>query len=408
MHCERGLAAAIVLALAATAPGPATAQSKDSIGPAAAATLELPRPTGPHRVGRTELHLVDEGRQDPFETSKPRELMISVWYPAAPTAAAGGAAYIASGAGKLVAEALLKPMGVEPARLDLSAIRTHASAEAAPAKGRYPVVLYSPGGGFSRSFGTVLVEDLASRGYVVVTIDHTYEALAVEFPDGRVVARAMPKGEGVLQRTIAARVADARFVLSALEGSVGRRLPNGLASRMDFSRVGMFGHSAGGFTALQAMAQDRRIDAAANLDGSLAYSMSKSIYGEVVEQGLNRPFLLMGAGVSGKERRPHTHQWAPDWHRLWARSAGWKRDLYIEKGEHLSFSDHAALLPAIARAVKLPPLVTSSALGAADPARVIAIERAYLAAFFDQHLKGKRQPLLDAASPLHPEATFVN
>ena len=167
----------------------------------------------------------------------------------------------------------------------------------------------------------------------------------------------------------------------------------------------MFGHSAGGFTALQAMAQDRRIDAAANLDGSLAYSMSKAVYGDVVEQGLDRPFLLMGAGTSGRERRPHTHAGAPDWRRLWERSRGWKRDLYIETAEHMSFADHQVLLPQVAQQLGVPPLVVGNALGEADPARALAAQRAYLATFFDLHLKGQRQTLFD--QPL-PDVTIID
>jgi predicted dienelactone hydrolase len=45
-----------------------------------------------------------------------------------------------------------------------------------------PVVLYSPGLGGNRDSSTVLVEQLVSRGYVVVTIDHTHDASQVEFP----------------------------------------------------------------------------------------------------------------------------------------------------------------------------------------------------------------------------------
>ena len=34
---------------------------------------------------------------------------------------------------------------------------------------------------------TFLFEDLASRGYVVASVDHTYEATAEDFPDARFV-----------------------------------------------------------------------------------------------------------------------------------------------------------------------------------------------------------------------------
>jgi hypothetical protein len=45
--------------------------------------LTFPEPTGPHLVGTTELHLVDRHRDDPFVPGRSRELMISIWYPAA-------------------------------------------------------------------------------------------------------------------------------------------------------------------------------------------------------------------------------------------------------------------------------------------------------------------------------------
>ena len=41
----------------------------------------FPRPTGPYSVGSTELHLIDPHRDDPYVPGRPRELMISLWYP---------------------------------------------------------------------------------------------------------------------------------------------------------------------------------------------------------------------------------------------------------------------------------------------------------------------------------------
>jgi hypothetical protein len=48
-----------------------------------------------------------------------------------------------------------------------------------------------------------------------------------------------------------------------------QRLPLGLASIMDLSRTGMFGHCLGGDTAAQTMAADDRISAGIDLDGSI-------------------------------------------------------------------------------------------------------------------------------------------
>jgi hypothetical protein len=62
-----------------------------------------------------------------------------------------------------------------------------------------------------REPGTGLVSDLASRGYVVVTMDDTYEAAEVEFPNGRIAA---PRGNQFLADSV--RIADTRFVLDEL------------------------------------------------------------------------------------------------------------------------------------------------------------------------------------------------
>ncbi|GAB3891694.1 hypothetical protein GCM10029964_065280 [Kibdelosporangium lantanae] len=49
--------------------------------------LTLPEPTGPYEVGTTSVHLVDPARHDPWDPpGAPRELMISLWYPAQSTA----------------------------------------------------------------------------------------------------------------------------------------------------------------------------------------------------------------------------------------------------------------------------------------------------------------------------------
>ena len=61
----------------------------------------------------------------------------------------------------------------------LSTVQTNAVSDAAPAgqQRSLPLVVLSPGYTGSRSTLTVLAEDLASHGYVVTGIDHTYESL---------------------------------------------------------------------------------------------------------------------------------------------------------------------------------------------------------------------------------------
>jgi len=386
--------AAAPLALALVlCPAAATSQ------PTSPVALTLTAPTGALPIGVVERHLVDSSRADPWFPDRRREVMISIWYPAVDKAVGERASYIAAAPARLLAESLLRPIGVDPARINIAELETHATAGAAARRGRYPVVIYSPGGGLPRALGTTLVEDLASRGYVVVTIDHPSDANAVEFPGGRVVLASQPSGEEGLRRMMAARVGDAQFVLDELEKLRKSRDGRALASSMDLSRIGMFGHSAGGFAAFETALIDRRFDAVANLDGSLGYAMSLQRYGDVVEKGLNRPFMIVGAGVSGPQKAPHNHLGAREWGLMWDHSTGWKRDYYIAEGEHMAFADHAAVLPQIAAGLRLPPVLVTTSLGKADPMQQVAAQRGLVAAFFDQHLKKKKQPLLDAAAP---------
>jgi predicted dienelactone hydrolase len=70
---------------------------------------------------------------------------------------------------------------------DAAAAPLTAGHEGAPVlrtPGRLPVIVFSHGAGGHRSETTIVVQELASHGYVVVTVDHTYDAFS-EFPGVR-------------------------------------------------------------------------------------------------------------------------------------------------------------------------------------------------------------------------------
>ena len=406
-----GAAVVMSVAMVSTAPvAPAQAAS-------APLQLSLPAPTGPYPVGATELHLVDHDRADPWVAGRPRELMTTVWSPARPAGRAPVAPYLPPLAAQRFGQDAAAHLGIAAEQVDWAGITTHARA-GAPARahhGGYPVVIYSPGGGRSRAEGTTLVAELASRGYVVVTVDHTYETPMVEFPGGRLETRRLPDlASAELGRAlIRTRVQDTRLVLDRLAVLAAggnpdagkRRLPRGLGAALDLSRAGMFGHSAGGFTTAETMLVDRRLDAGADLDGSMAYSFSNNDFGDVVTRGLDRPFLLMGAGLSSG--RPHTHREAADWRSFWQHSTGWKLDLHIPAGEHFTVTDHQTLLPQLAAAFTLPEGFVTAAVGSVDPGRIVTSQRVYVSAFFEQHLRQRPQPVLNGPSPRHPDVAFI-
>lgn len=381
---------------AAAAPVSAPAEARTRPAPG---QLVLPAPTGSARIGTVALHLVDSSRRDPWARSRQaREIMLQIWYPARDTPRHPRAPWLSPGLADLV-----NPPG---SPLILPTTHAHTGAPLDQRAGARPVLLYSHGFGGHRSETTALVEELASRGYVVVTIDHTHNAAAVEFPDGRLVTNAIEPpdfddpADPAATKAVAVRAADTRFVLDQLAAlnagrnpdAAGRPLPPGLRGALALSRVGMFGHSLGGATTLAAMHADPRIRAGVNADGA--------IFGPVVGAGLDRPVLLLGS-------EGHNRHTDPTWAALWQRLRGWRLNLELAGSAHASFTDAQVLDPQAARVLGIPPGQLVPNIGTIDPKRSVAVQRAYLRAFFDRHLGRGDGRLLGGASPRYPQMRFV-
>ncbi|WP_241562223.1 hydrolase [Streptomyces hoynatensis] len=384
------------------------------------ARATLPRPSGPFPVGTVSVRLVDRSRPDPWVPEVPyRELMVSLRYPAREVAGLRRAPQLTAGEAAAF-DQLNNFAGLLPAgAVDWAGTRTFAY-EDAPLDRRHgprPVVLYSPGVLDPRSFGTTLTDELASRGHVVVTVDHTYEVSAVEFPGGRVLTSVLPaEAEAaaeagtlteLLRKTAAVRVADTRFVLDQLTAlpAGGGQLPWRFRHAVDTGAIGMFGQSAGGFTALQAMHDDPRLTAAADLDGVLAYVQEDTEPGglsPVAVDGLEGPVLLMG--MEG-----HDHHSVPSWGALWEHSTGPRADLTLSGSRHATFTDAAWMLPSLAPRLGLPAEAVAETIGTIPAGRAVAAQRAYVAGFFASRLLGRGdESLWEGPSPLFPEIRFVS
>ncbi|MET9241227.1 lipase [Nonomuraea sp. NPDC003709] len=384
-----GIAATALATLLVTLP-PAAARAAETRPPV---QLTLPAPTGPHPLGTVSLHLVDRSRPDPLAGGHtPRELMVTLTYPARTTAGHPVAPWIEPKAGR----EYLREQGLSAGAVLLPLTHGHEGAPADRRLGRLPVVLYSPGNDTPRSINTMVVEELASRGYVVGTLGHTFDGV-VQFPGGRVVASA-PDGPATGPLIAEQRIADTRFVLDRLTelnrggnpDAERRRLPAGLRGLLDLGRVGMFGHSAGGATVASAMFEDPRIKAGLSLDGPVA--------GPVVTAGLDRPYMLMEA----TKARPEN---LPDLATFWSRLRGWKLAVRAEGAEHASYTDLEVIIAQAAPALDLSAAQVAEQIGTLAPARAVAIQRAYPLAFFDRHLRRKGH-LLDRPSRRFPEVTF--
>jgi dienelactone hydrolase len=342
----------------------------------------IPAPTGHQPVGSTSLYLKDTSRPDPWVPSvDARELMVSLFYPAA------------SGDGPRTryvtpeeSAAILADSGLDVPPDLLSGTRTNAVRDARPV-GRphsLPLIVLSPGYTRPRAMLTALAEDLASHGNVVAVIGHTYENVATSFPDGRVVGCAsceVPHDEAFWQKLMLGRAVDVSFVLDELTG----RHPKWRGAHLvDPSRIGMAGHSAGGASAIPAMVADDRIKAGMNIDGTTQVP--------IPDPGLARPFMFVSHQLAPTLCAPGNDPWERDW----AQMTGWKRWVEVAGTVHPSFTDLGLFADQI-----------GVDLGAeTSAARTQAITRAYVTAFFDRHLRGKPQPLLDQPAPGYPEVAF--
>ncbi|MFF4871758.1 MULTISPECIES: alpha/beta hydrolase [unclassified Streptomyces] len=387
----RAVAATVLACSLALTAGVATAAAPDTPVPGASTAVAqparpavLPAPTGPHPVGSTVLPLVDRSRTDPWvPTADGRALMVTLHYPAARSGGGSPAPYATREEARLLAEQLGPGVSGDV----LARTRTHSRTDVRPAPGHRPLVLLSPGFSVSRWTLTALAEDLASRGYVVASVDHAYESFGISLPGGRtltcVACKALDE-DGVHGSVVTStRAADMRYVLDRL---VGPRSVWRYADVIDARRIGMAGHSIGGASAATAMAADRRIDAGINMDGAF--------WEELPAEGLRgRPFMMLGT---------HDEMHLPggidtSWDRTWSALDGWKRWITLAGSDHFSFSDG----PVISRHFGLPePELPAD--------RAVALTRTYVSAFFDRHLRGLPRPVLNGPTAANPEAHFQN
>jgi len=445
-----GTAVALAGGVIATSAGAARAAAAGTgAAPPGRLRLTLPAPTGPYPVGTVALHMIDYSRQDPFlSTPHPRELMISLWYPASgqwPWGQAGGcpfAPWIPPVADNLLRAQLIPwplvpvtlpgggtgyepgpaplPISLQGVGFPVTPARLGAPAAAPPAV--CPVVLYSPGDEEDREFGTTQADDLASHGFVVVTIDHTYEAPEVVFPGNRIALQVNPQPPQTTVLTT--RIADVRFVLDSIAAIAAganpdaehHPLPAGLPAILDLSRTGMFGHSIGGDTTAQVMAVDDRIIAGLDLDGTIVPTVPCTpaefdpLATAVARKLGGRPFMFMcSAGVTPFQTpgKPEAAGIPGFWQGL----SGWRLFLSMNDSAHFTYTDYEAFLSQLAAAGIITASQASEVvipyIGTIPPGQAIAAQRAYIRAFFGLQLRHENNHLLDGPSAQYPEIDFV-
>lgn len=362
--------------------------------PALLPVPDVPAPGGPYEVGTLTAHLVDVARPEIYseDPTDRRQLMVQIWYPARPGQEGRPAPYIqdVGVAGPAIARRLdLPPFLLNHVRL----VETDATVGAAvAADGPYPLLIFSHGLRGLRGQNTVLMQELASQGYVVAGIDHTYGNVLTVFPDGRIVfydnEAVFPQGLSSVEagaRLVDVWAADVLFVSEQI-AAWNAGADHLLSGQVDLTRIGTLGHSTGGGAAIEACVALTGCGAALGLDPWI-----EPVSDSILVQGFDRPLMLMTAPEwLGAENR----------HRGLLLYRNLSQDAYlltVAGTEHFDFSD----IPL------LSPLTTLMGLsGPIDGHRVLTIINRYSVAFFDEALNGQPPSLLEGPSPAFPEVTF--
>ena len=299
--------------------------------------------------------------------------------------------------------------------------------------GKYPLLVFNHGNSFYASQNSILMEELASHGYVVIVIDYPHHASWVKFPDGTIAnyksgmpmdfseedlakfrkkaendARALLHGpyedyykgmkEGIegsvdMNDRVEVWIQDIAFVLNELNNQNGQLAS--ISTSLDHDKIGVFGMSLGGAAAGKFCLEDPRCKAILNMDGTQ--------FGHgAMQYQFEKPFLMMNsdvryqnAGMIGETIEPNTLQKYEMNDFFLRQSKSISYNMVVDKTTHGSYSDFLMMTADLGSWTGL--------LGSIDPWTMKDILNEYTLAFFNQYLQGTDEELLKLNSTKRPE-----
>jgi len=390
----------------------------------------LPRPTGPFAVGRIGFDWTDRSRREVLskDAGEKRELMIYVWYPTEKGGMTGKPAPYLPGAAAINTLSDRELSGADgklwPAILS-GELTSNAVEGTTPARNpaRFPVLMFSHGLGSPVFHYTAFIEELVSHGYVVASIQHTYEVNVVAFPDGRTVPLSQlswsiygPQPPEISEEEASKKAiawererdnvwaADISFALDKLT-MLDRDRGSVFFGKLDLAHVGAMGHSIGGRAVGRACQLERRIKACVSEDGAPDEGAVLNYPGA---NPPDQPFLLEEIFVApptdkelsdAHESRQHfnqsivRHDAAIDKQLRHCQDGGYRVTIKAPDSDHNSFTD--------------VPLMESADDPKAEAAALhsLSLTVDVTLAFFDKYLRNEKGSLLDRLHELGPEIT---
>jgi len=273
------------------------------------ALVNLPKTTGAYQVGSTTFDWEDSNRKDLMDPQNNRELMVQVWYPMDNGSSKGKKieSYLPMSENGI--NQIISTYSFGEGFADVNQINTqvYKGGKLSRKKDKYPVVLFSHGLGVSNWNYQWLTRELASQGFIVVSIDHTHFSFGTELKDGRFIptasqflpGNAIPKLEEYDDYVNNIWVKDLQFVIRQLE-TLNNKDKN-FKNKLDLNHIAAVGHSMGGAAAARALQVEPKIKSAINIDGSFV--------GLTETETMTKPFAFIKTEMSemfltGKAEQP--------------------------------------------------------------------------------------------------------
>ena len=236
------------------------------------------------------------------------------------------------------------------------------------AEGKFPLVVFSHGANGVRESNLSTYYKLASHGYVVCSIDHTYHSFFTEQEDGKKILidpeylnetltvsqkEDSPEKFDMTQGWQKLRVGDMTFCLAQIRNFVNEDSndKDEVFDRIDINQIGLMGHSLGGSTAAGVARIDQEIDAVVVMDGTMLgeeTGVDENGIITVTDETFPVPILNFDNGSAYREieslKQPYPN-------RVAMTSQDKSYEIAILNAGHMNFCDLAMLCPLLAKNV---------------------------------------------------------
>ena len=331
--------------------------------PWAVPVFTMPAPEGDFSIGSETFHWVDSSRLEWFTDENDndvREIMVQAWYPSEDWDGIGTNSYMdfMNLRSKTLASAGKIPAFL-PSHLNMISTNTRSDVACSDKLEKYPVLIFSHGITGSRHLHQILFEHLASKGYIVFALDHSFDANLTIFPDGKIAdyrseITGHPDSVLIREKQINTRAFDVGFIIDQIREIETGMIDSKLSGRLDLDRVALGGHSYGGATAILASHNHEIVKACVVLDGWIS-----PIPDKVISEGINVPFLFMGRPSWHDSDYPGNYERLAD---LITHSSNEKYDLRINQTLHLDYTDIPLMSPLVKHVMDVGDLKPSTTL----------------------------------------------